>query len=117
MNIVYIEDNPDDARLVKLYVDSTEHSIVVATQRDEAKTALSQDPDLVLLDILLWYSREGHEFARDLRQRGYSRPIIAVTGLATRRDQAECRRAGFTDILIKPFTISQLADVIERYSK
>src|SRR5690348_503695 len=101
MNIVYVEDNLDDALLVKLYIDSTDHKIVVATQTEEAKAALSHDPDLVLLDILLWYSRAGHDFARDLRQRGYTRPIIAVTGLATRRDQEECRRAGFTDMLIK----------------
>ena len=117
MNIVYVEDNLDDARLVKLYVESTEHSIVVATQKQEAKEALSQDPDLVLMDIVLWYTREGHEFARALRQRGYTQPIIAVTGLATRWDQDECRRAGFTEMLIKPFTISQLANLIDRYSK
>jgi len=117
MNIVYVEDNLDDARLVKLYVDSTEHNIVVATQKQEAEAALLQNPDLILLDIVLWHSREGHAFARDLRERGYSRPIVAITGLATRRDQDECHRAGFTEVLTKPYTINQLAEVIDRYSK
>jgi CheY-like chemotaxis protein len=117
MNIVYVEDNPDDARLVKMYVDSKEHSIVLATQKQDVEVALLQNPDLILMDIVLWYSREGHNIARSLRQRGYTQPIVAVTGLATRRDQDDCRRAGFTEVLTKPYTINQLAAVIDRYAK
>src|SRR5579885_3207710 len=114
MNIVYVEDNRDDARLVKMYAKSAGHHIVIIDETNEVENALNSDPDLILLDIVLWYSRLGHEIVRDLREKGYAKPIIAVTGLATHRDQQECREAGFTDILTKPFTINQLAAILDR---
>jgi CheY-like chemotaxis protein len=117
MNILYVEDEPDDAELVKLYIESTPHSLIIANTSREAREAFSSALDLILVDVILGHSREGYSIARELRQRGYTGPLIAVTGLATAQDQNECRRSGFTDILSKPYTIHQLADVITRFGE
>lgn len=117
MNIVYIEDDPNDAALVALYVRATQHNLVIAARGKEAQPALANNPDLILIDLLLEHTREGYTIARDLRSQGFTQPIIAVTGLATAQDQSECVSAGFTDILTKPYTINQLADMIDQYSK
>ncbi len=117
MNILYIEDDPNDAELVALYARARQHNLVVVTRSDEFQGAVTSDPDLILIDLLLGQAREGYSIARCLREQGNTRPIIAVTALATSHDQAECRSAGFTELLIKPYTIHQLADVITRYTK
>ncbi len=115
MQILYIEDEPNDAQLVALYVKSTRHELVLLRDTGDAQAALSEQPALIMLDVMLNNERAGFAFARELRQQGYKTPIVAVTALSTPDDIEECRNAGFDDILVKPYTIRQLADVIERY--
>ena len=117
MNILYVEDDPNDAELVALYARTTQHNLVVIAHSREVPSALADNPELILIDLVLDHAREGYTIARNLREQGYTQPIIAVTALATPNDQAECSSAGFTDILIKPYTISQLAQVISQYTK
>jgi CheY-like chemotaxis protein len=115
MHILYIEDDPNDAQLVALYVQSTQHQIVTVTNTDDARAELEKRPQMIMVDVLLNNSREGYQFARELRSQGYSQPLIAVTALSTAHDREECQRAGFTTVLTKPFTINQLADMISQF--
>lgn len=57
----------------------------------------------------------GEDTCRDLRERGFTAvPIIAATGNASEVDMARYREAGFTDIIVKPFSARQLAEVLLR---
>src|SRR5258708_2870664 len=116
MNILYVEDEPNDAQLVAMYVRSTPHDLVLANDTGEAEVALLEEPGLIMLDLMLHHVRAGFGFARELREQGFTQPIVAVTALSTPDDIEECRKSGFDDVLVKPFTISQLADVIQRYT-
>jgi len=116
VNILYVEDEPNDAQLVAMYVRSTPHELVLAHDTGEAEAALADQPGLIMLDLMLQHARAGFGFARELREQGYTQPIIAVTALATADDMEECRKSGFDDVLVKPFTISQLAEIIGRYA-
>jgi len=116
MNILYLEDEPQDAALVALYTRSVAHHLTVAGSVHEAQAALSNNPDLILVDVILGNTHDGYQFTRQMREEGYHQPIVAITALATARDQEECRRAGFDYVLTKPFTIHQLAQVIAHYS-
>jgi CheY-like chemotaxis protein len=116
MLILYLEDHQPDAALVSRYVQTTPHEIIVATSMDEARQAMAQQPDLVLVDVVLKQTREGFTFIRELRESGYAQPIIAVTGLSTPKDLDECEDTGVDYILNKPFSINQLADVIRHYA-
>ena len=115
MQILYIEDDPNDAQLVALYVRTTPHQIVTVTNTEDARSALEMSPQMILMDVMLNNTREGYHFARELRSQGYDRPMIAVTALSTAHDREECQQAGFTTVLTKPFTINQLARVISAY--
>jgi CheY-like chemotaxis protein len=116
MQILYIEDDPNDAQLVTMYVQTTEHRIVTVSTTEDARDALGELPEIILVDVMLNNSRDGFTFARELRSQGYQQPLIAVTALTTAHDKEECQRAGFTAVLSKPFTIAQLANVISEYS-
>jgi len=116
MLILYLEDHQPDAALVTRYVQTTSHQIIVATNADEARRVMAQQPDMVLVDVVLKQTREGFNFIRELRESGYAQPIIAVTGLSTPKDLDECQDTGVDYILNKPFTINQLAEVIRQYT-
>lgn len=115
MNILYVEDEPQDAQLVERYMRLTPHQVTVVSTVQEAQAALEPTPDLILADVLLGNTRAGYKFVRDLRSGGYTQPIIAITGLATPYDLQACYEAGFTDVLTKPYSIQQFADLLRKY--
>ncbi|MEZ4672113.1 MAG: response regulator [Anaerolineae bacterium] len=117
MKILHIEDDMNSARLVEMYVTSTHHEIVTVYNVHEAISVMESDrPDLILLDLVLNGQRDGFSLVRDLRQQGFDLPIIAVTALSTRQDLRECNDVGIDHVLVKPFTIKQLAQVIQTYN-
>src|SRR5689334_22284329 len=106
MKILYVEDDPNAAQLVSLYVRSTEHDLEVAPTIEMAQAALDSDTALIMVDLMFGSARQGVSFGRDVRNQGYNRSMVAVTALSTERDLEDCREAGFDDVLIKPFTIT-----------
>ena len=115
MRILYLEDEPADAKLVERYARMSQHQTVIVNTVEQARNKLADPPDLILVDILLNQRRGGYEFVSDLRAQGYDQPIIAVTGLALPLDIEKCYQSGFTEVLTKPYTVQQLADVLKRY--
>lgn len=101
MRILYIEDDPNDAQLVVLYVQTIQHQIVTVTNLNDARSELRKSPQMIMVDVLLNNSRQGYHFARELRSQGYRQPLIAVTALSIAHDREECQKAGFTTILTK----------------
>jgi two-component system, OmpR family, response regulator len=116
MRILYIEDNPNDANLVDRYMRTTQHDLTVVPNLDDAWTALGEGYDLIMVDVILSGERAGFDFARQLRSQQYPYPLIAVTALSTPQDETLCYRAGFDYLLKKPFKITELAEIIDRYN-
>ena len=116
MRILYLEDEPADARLVERYLQLTPHRLTRVNNIPDAQTALSAPPDLLLVDVLIGSSRDGYRFVQELRRQGCSIPIIAVTALTTPYDLEQCRLAGFDEVLAKPYAINQLVDLIHKYA-
>lgn len=118
MRILYIEDNPNDARLVKRYVDTTSHELTIVQTLEDSYAALaeSQSFDLILADILLNNQRSGFELPRVLREQGYTCQVIAITALNSPQDQAACAKAGFAAVVTKPFLMKTLADTLTQFS-
>ncbi len=118
MRILYVEDNTNDAKLVQRYVETTSHELAVVSTVEQAYDLLSESPnfDLILVDILINNRRLGYDLAHALRDQGYPRPVIAVTALSGPQDQAACAEAGFAAVLMKPFMITTLANMIAQFS-
>ncbi len=116
MHILYIEDEPADAQLVERYIRLTPHQLTLASNVKEARTAIKEAPDLILVDILLERVRDGYDFVRELRAQGYTQPIIAVTALTLPQELERCRQAGVDEVLAKPYAIQQLVDLLNKYS-
>jgi CheY-like chemotaxis protein len=70
---------------------------------------------VILVDILLNRTRQGYDFVSELRADGCGVPIIAITGLALPNEIEHCYEVGVSDVLTKPFTLKQLAGLLEKY--
>ena len=64
-------------------------------------------PDLVILDIRL-PDGNGVEICRKLRDRGFAKPIIMLTGQNAEEDIIASLEAGANDYVIKPMRIGEL---------
>lgn len=70
--------------------------------------ALTEDVDLVVLDMLL-PGRSGLEVLERLRQAKPALPVIVLTALGEIDDRVSGLDAGATDYLTKPFSLAELA--------
>ncbi len=75
----------------------------------------SRQPDIILMDIQL-PDMEGTEVTRKIRQSDSSVPIIAQTAGKSGEEQEKAMDAGCSAVLIKPFTMDKLFEVILRFA-
>lgn len=69
--------------------------------------ALEQDPDLILLDLML-PKMEGFEVCKALRDAGRATPIIMLTAREEEADKVLGLELGADDYITKPFSFSEL---------
>lgn len=118
MNVLYVEDNPNDAQLVKRFFGTTSHNLVVVNNLREAKQIVKEEQiHMLLLDLILDSQQVGYDFANTLRENGYDFPIIAITALAGEDSAAACRDAGIDYVLSKPYSIVTLAETLQLFEQ
>lgn len=86
--------------------------ITSASNAGEAiNAALENDFDVVLLELDM-PETDGMEIIRQLREKGYWRPIVALSSRAEADTEETCLQAGFSAVLNKPFQREQLHDLL-----
>ena len=118
-NILYIEDNPDNMRLVQRALESRGYRLLQAKNGlDGVNIAENEQVDLILLDINL-PDIDGYEVARRLRNNPkralMSTPIIAVTANALKGDAERALEAGCDVYMSKPINIRELWARVEAF--
>lgn len=104
--ILVIEDNRDNRELMSYLLTASGHEALMATGGVEGiELALSERPDLVLLDLHM-PGIDGYETARRLREHPQLEavPIVAVTALAMVGDREAVLARGFDGYIAKPIT-------------
>jgi len=118
-NILYIEDNPDNMRLVQRALEGRGYHLLKAMRgMDGIAIAESEQVDLILLDINL-PDIDGYEVARRLRsstKRELTKiPMIAVTANALKGDAQKALDAGCDVYMSKPINIRELWARVEAF--
>jgi CheY-like chemotaxis protein len=112
-NILVVDDEAPIAQFVCDLLSEEGYSVRV--EHDGASALLEvlrHPPDLILLDVAMPVMT-GDELLRTLRAEGYdSIPVIVMTASMK---PSIYREAGATDILPKPFDITQLLGKIQQY--
>ncbi len=100
----------DDVRLASLVAEYFEQNdFVISIESDGAKAVervLSEDPDLVILDLML-PGEDGLSACRRLRKEGHI-PILMLTALGDDEDRIAGLDGGADDYLAKPFNPKEL---------
>jgi two-component system response regulator VicR len=71
------------------------------------RLALEQDPDLILLDLML-PEMDGFEVCRRLREAGRATPVIMLTAREEETDKVLGLELGADDYITKPFSMREL---------
>ncbi|TEU18489.1 MAG: response regulator transcription factor [Anaerolineales bacterium] len=106
--ILVVDDEPRVVRLVSEVLKAVGYQVIAAASGEPAieMVALEQ-PDLVLLDILLPRGPDGYEVCRRIRE--FSEvPVIMLTAKAQETDMLRGFDVGADDYLTKPFSAKEL---------
>ncbi len=117
VTLLVVDDNVDNADLLRDYLTSRGYHVVVANSGDEALAEFEQTrPALVLLDIMM-PGRSGWDVCRLMKQHsehGKSVRIIMVTALKDWDDKQSALQQGADDYITKPIDFSDLNARVER---
>jgi CheY-like chemotaxis protein len=116
MRILYVEDNPANLSLMQRIARMGGHEIISYTEGESALSNFDGDkPDLILLDVQLAGALTGLDVVRALRERGVTKPIVAVTAYAMLGDRERCLEAGFDTYISKPLPVAELVELVQKY--
>jgi len=112
--ILYVEDNEDNARLVKSIGESGGYTMLIAYEGKEG-IALAQEhqPDLIILDYHLPYM-SGHEIVHALRDDARTKNIPIMMLTADLYSYPEAVELGVDDFLSKPVRRNMFLNRVER---
>lgn len=117
LNVLCVEDNPSNARLVQRLVDrrDTVCLTVATTGREGLLAAARLHPDLVLLDLHL-PDLDGEVVLQRLwALPGLSgTPVVVLTADATTETAQRLRRLGVTEQLTKPLDVPSFYAELDR---
>jgi two-component system KDP operon response regulator KdpE len=106
--ILIVEDEPKLVRLLSEVLAATGFTTLSTARGEQAvELAALEQPDLMVLDILLAGEMDGYEVARRVREFS-TIPIIMLTAKARESDLLHGFEVGADDYLTKPFSAKEL---------
>lgn len=114
--ILLAEDNEINVTTMSSYLQAKGYRLIVATNgREAVDLAISEQPDLILMDIQM-PDMDGIEAMQKIRLNNElaTVPIIALTALAMPEDRKRCLDAGANDYLTKPVKLKHLVTTMQQ---
>ena len=110
LSVLICDDDADMVALVEHYLHRSGYGLIMSSDTDEAiEKTLRYSPDLVLMDCNV-PGVGGVAAARQLREQGYEKPIVALT--ASNLEDEE--QSAFTRFFRKPAPMQELLAEIKR---
>lgn len=114
--VLLVEDNPVGALLASTLLKREGCAVETAASGHEALEAMKRARyDLVFMDMRM-PGMDGPTAARQLRGRGDTTPIVALTANAFAEDRKACLEAGMDDHLVKPLELAALRAALTRWT-
>ena len=111
-----VDDDSDAAETMAMLIANEGFTVATAgSLRDARRQMALQEPDIVLLDLML-PDGSGMELFNDARQLPNAE-LVLITGHASLETSIQALRLGAADYLVKPMSLKQLQGVLSRVTK
>jgi signal transduction histidine kinase/DNA-binding response OmpR family regulator len=119
--LLVADDQRDIQTVARRFLESAGASVTVVRNGQEAVDAALEaeakgEPFHVLLMDMQMPQMNGFQAIARLRQKGYRRPIIALTAGAMKGDREDCLAAGCDEYLTKPIEARTLIEMVSRFA-
>ncbi|MBF0118968.1 MAG: response regulator [Desulfobacterales bacterium] len=115
--ILVVDDETDNLMFICDYLSVFGHKVFVAHDGFEAvERARELEPDIIFMDIHMPVL-DGIEATKNIRLYNKNVPIIAITAFTISEERDASFVAGVNDYIIKPFSLEELTNVIEKYAR
>ena len=107
--VLVVDDMPGNRQLISTMLSRQGYTVITAGSGSEALAALSERPDLVLLDVMM-PGIDGFDVCRRIKGDPESRliPVVLITALTCTEDRIRGIEAGADDFLSKPLNMLEL---------
>ncbi len=106
--ILLVEDDASIAAGLKMNLRHEGFDVLVERDGEAGlRTALAEDPDVILLDVMM-PAMNGFEVLRELRRRGSPAAVIMLTAKGLEEDKVLGLDLGADDYVQKPFGLAEL---------
>ena len=117
VRILVVEDQDSIRRMIEALVQARGYSVTaVGTGSKAIDIALTEPPDLILLDLMLPGRFDGFEVCRKIRSEPSTAaiPVVIISALDDDESKSLATQAGATAYYTKPFSPLALLKEIER---
>ena len=112
-SILIVDDSEDNLEIIKLFLNSYGGDPDVASDGNEALQKIQKkNYDVILMDIEMPLMN-GFQVIKEMHNRKYATPVIALTAHALPEDRLKTKNAGFFDHITKPIDFNYLVSTIE----
>ena len=113
--VMIVEDHMVNRQLFVLIMEKLGIHPIQAEDGVDALEKYDPGLDIIFMDIQM-PRMNGYEAAAELRKRGFSKPIIAITASLLAEEKKLCYEAGFNDILPKPFKRPDIETMFRKWA-
>ena len=114
VNILLVEDGDTNRKLLRVTLSRNGATVATAENGKIAlHLAAEQEFDVILMDMQMPIM-DGYTATRILRDRGFAKPIIALTAHAMKGDREKCEEAGCSGYLTKPINLDTLVHTVRQ---
>jgi DNA-binding response OmpR family regulator len=117
--ILVVDDEVDLVETIRFPLESEGFTVLVSYNGEDAlNQARKENPDLILLDIML-PKLDGYKVCRLLKfdERYRNIPILMLTAKTQEKDKTIGMETGADEYITKPFDIDELLEKVKSYLK
>lgn len=116
--ILIVDDRQEVRQLIRMALRQCPYYLIEATTGEEGLEAVrANHPDLVFLDIVMPGKLDGFAVCQTIKQEPdlATIPVIIMTIKGQASDICEGQAAGADAYLVKPFSVANLYQIVDRY--
>lgn len=118
MQVLYIEDHPNNVLLIQRIVKAEGHTFIHAADGESGQAVLnSTQPDLIFVDLKLPGQIDGYDLIRYIKSSPTFQhiPVVVLTAYGRGLAESKAEEAGCDAFLHKPADIREIRTIIRHY--